>query len=195
MEAAAVTDGFTRGSAPLEHAKVDEKTRVLVYGASGSCGTAAVQVGKHYFGAHVTAVCNTKNVELVRSLGADEVIDYLQEDFTRSGETYDVVFDAVGKHSFLRSRRALHRARCLLATDRLYNFPLAWLTKRVGKKKVQFSIERPTQEGRPPAQGADRGREVPRRRRPDVSARGRRRGDPLRRELAEDRERRADDLR
>jgi NADPH:quinone reductase-like Zn-dependent oxidoreductase len=144
VEAAAITDGFNQGYGPLEHAKVDEKTRVLVYGASGSCGTAAVQVGKHYFGAHVTAVCNTKNVDLVRSLGADEVIDYLKEDFTKRGETYDVVFDAVGKHSFVRSRRVLTENGVYLATDRLYNFPLAWLTKRFGKRKVKFSVERPT---------------------------------------------------
>ncbi|HJR93889.1 MAG TPA: NAD(P)-dependent alcohol dehydrogenase [Gaiellaceae bacterium] len=144
VEAAAVTDGFNQGFGPLEHASVDGKTRVLVYGASGSCGTAAVQVGKHYFGAHVTAVCNTKNVDLVRSLGADEVIDYLNEDFTKRGETYDVVFDAVGKHSFVRSRRVLTEHGVYLATDRLYNFPLAWLTKRVGNKKVKFSVDRPT---------------------------------------------------
>jgi NADPH:quinone reductase-like Zn-dependent oxidoreductase len=145
VEAAAVTDGFNQGFGPLERAKVGEHTRVLVYGASGSCGTAAVQVGKHYFGAHVTAVCNTKNVELVRSLGADEVIDYLKDDFTKSGKTYDVVFDAVGKHSFVRSRRVLAENGLYLATDRLYNFPLALLTKLVGKKKVQFFVERPTQ--------------------------------------------------
>ena len=83
-----------------------EGEHIVVYGASGSIGTAAVQLAKH-FGAHVTAVCNTKNVELVRSLGADVVVDYQQEDFTKNGETYDVVFDAVGKHSFRRCRRSL----------------------------------------------------------------------------------------
>ena len=98
VEAAAVADGFNQGFGPLRHAKVDDTTRLLVYGASGSCGTAAVQVAKH-FGAHVTAVCNTKNVELVRSLGADEVIDYLQEDFTE--ERQDV------RHRLRRGRQAL----------------------------------------------------------------------------------------
>jgi NADPH:quinone reductase-like Zn-dependent oxidoreductase len=145
-EGAALTDGFKQGFGHLERAHVDADTRLLVYGASGSCGTAAVQVGKHYFGAHVTAVCNTKNVDLVRSLGADEVIDYLKEDFTKGGETYDVVLDAVGKHSYLRSRRVLAERGVYLATDRLYNFPLAWLTKRFGKKKVRFTVERPMQE-------------------------------------------------
>jgi NADPH:quinone reductase-like Zn-dependent oxidoreductase len=144
-EAAAVVDGFYQGLAPLRRAKVGPATRLLVYGASGSCGTAAVQLGKHYFGAHVTAVCNTKNVELVRSLGADEVIDYLKEDFTKRGETYDVVLDAVGKHSFFRSRRALTPEGRYFATDRLYNFPLALLSRYVGRKKVVFAMEQPTQ--------------------------------------------------
>ena len=80
-----------------------------MYGASGSIGTAAVQLAKA-LGAHVTAVCDTKNVELVRSLGADEVVDYQREDFTKNGETYDVVFDAVGKHSFRRCRGSLSPA-------------------------------------------------------------------------------------
>jgi len=145
-EAAAVTDGFYQGYGHLERANVGEGTRLLVYGASGSCGTAAVQLGKHYYGAQVTAVCNTKNVELVRSLGADEVIDYLKDDFTKAGVEYDVVLDAVGKHSFLRSRRVLAENGLYVATDRLYNFPLAFLTKLVGKKKVVFTVERPTQE-------------------------------------------------
>ena len=144
-EAAAVCDGFYQGLGHLKVASVGEGTRLLVYGASGSCGTAAVQLGKHYFGAHVTAVCNTKNVELVRSLGADEVIDYLNEDFTKRGETYDVILDAVGKHSYFRSRRALEPHGLFVATDRLYNFPLSFLT-RVAKKRVVFTGERPTRE-------------------------------------------------
>ena len=144
-EAAAVTDGFYQAYGGLTHAKVDETTRLLIYGASGSYGTAAVQLAKHHCGAHVTAVCNTKNVELVRSLGADEVIDYLKDDFTRSGKTYDVVIDAVGKHSFYRSRRVLADDGLYVATDRLYNFPLAFLTK-LGRKKVVFAVERPSKE-------------------------------------------------
>ena len=139
-QAAAICDGANQGYGNLKGAKVGKGTRLLVYGASGSCGTAAVQFGKHYFGAHVTAVCDTPNVDLVRSLGADEVIDYLQEDFVRTGETYDVVLDAVGKHSFFRSRRALRRGGKYAATDRLYNFPLALLTSR-SKKKVVFTVE------------------------------------------------------
>ena len=145
-EAAAVTDGFNQAFANLERANVGTGTRLVVYGASGSCGTAAVQLAKHYFGAHVTAVCNTKNVELVRSLGADEVVDYLKDDFTKSGQTYDVVLDAVGKHSLFRSRRALKPGGIFAATDRLYNFPLVFLTSRIGKKKVVFTVEHPTRE-------------------------------------------------
>ena len=142
-EATAVTDGFYQAYGGLRHAKVGEDTRLLIYGASGSYGTAAVQLGKHHFGAHVTAVCNTKNLELVRSLGADEVVDYLKDDFTKSGKTYDVVIDAVGKHSFYRSRRVLAEDGLYVATDRLYNFPLVLLTK-LSRKKVVFTVERPT---------------------------------------------------
>jgi NADPH:quinone reductase-like Zn-dependent oxidoreductase len=137
-EAAAICDGANQGLANLTAGNVGAGMRLLVYGASGSCGTAAVQLGKHYFGAHVTAVCNTKNLDLVRSLGADEVIDYHFEDFTARGQAYDVVLDAVGKHSFFRSRRALTPRGVFVATDRLYNFPLAWLTSR-RKRKVVFT--------------------------------------------------------
>lgn len=146
-DAAAVTDGFHQGLGPLRRANVGEGTRLVVYGASGSCGTAAVQLAKHHFGAHVTAVCNTKNVELVRSLGPDDVLDYTRgEDFTKRGETYDVVLDAVGKHSLWRSRKALEPHGLFLATDRLYNFPLAFLTSLLGRRKVVFTVERPTRE-------------------------------------------------
>jgi len=138
-EAAAVCDGVSQGLAGLKSGRVGPGTRLLVYGASGSCGTAAVQLGA-YLGAHVTAVCNGKNVELVRSLGADEVIDYEREDFTQNGQTYDVVLDAVGKHSLFRSRRSLVPGGLYVATDRLYNFPLALLTRWIGKKKVVFDV-------------------------------------------------------
>jgi NADPH:quinone reductase-like Zn-dependent oxidoreductase len=138
-EAAGVCDGMSQGIAGLRSGHVGPGTRLLVYGASGSCGTAAVQLAA-YLGAHVTAVCNGKNVELVRSLGADEVIDYEREDFTKNGQTYDVVFDAVGKHSLLRSRRSLVPGGIYVATDRLYNFPLTYLTRWVGKRRVVFDV-------------------------------------------------------
>jgi NADPH:quinone reductase-like Zn-dependent oxidoreductase len=147
-EAAAVPDGVIIALACLRKADPLEGRRLLIYGASGSIGTAAVQLAKH-FGAHVTAVCNTKNVELVRSLGADVVIDYLQEDFTRSGETYDVVFDAVGKHSFRRSRRSLKPGGVFIETDLGFGWhvpPLALLTRWIGNKKVTIALPKYTKE-------------------------------------------------
>jgi NADPH:quinone reductase-like Zn-dependent oxidoreductase len=138
-EAAAVCDGLSQALGALRSGRVSAGTRLLVYGASGSLGTAAVQLASN-LGAHVTAVCNGKNVELVRSLGADEVIDYERKDFTENGKTYDVVLDAVGKHSFFRARRSLVPGGLFVATDRLYNFPLAFLTKWIGDKRVVFDV-------------------------------------------------------
>ena len=141
-EAAAVCDGACIALACLQKAEVREGSRVLIYGASGSIGTAAVQLAKS-FGAHVTAVCDTKNLELVRSLGADEVIDYLQQDFTKNGETYDVVFDAVGKHSYRRCRRSLTKGGFYLETDLgfMWHVPvLALLTRWIGDKRVTLTI-------------------------------------------------------
>jgi len=118
--------------------------RILVYGASGSIGTAAVQLAAH-FGAHVTAVCNGKNVELVRSLGADEVVDYEREDFTKRGETYDVVYDAVGKHSFRRARRALRPGGLYMSMDLgyLWHLPLVVLATRwLGSRRATLGIGR-----------------------------------------------------
>jgi NADPH:quinone reductase-like Zn-dependent oxidoreductase len=101
---------------------------------SGTCSTRPV------LGADVTAVCNTKNLELVRSLGADRVIDYTQEDFTKNGQRYDVILDAVGKHSFRRCRRSLEPGGIYLPTDGFANLMWALLTSRIGRKKVCFQI-------------------------------------------------------
>ena len=138
-EAGAVCDGALLTLNALRPAAPLEGKRILVYGASGSMGTAGVQLAKH-FGARVTAVCNTKNVELVRSLGADEVIDYLKTDFTKNGETYDVIFDAVGKHSFRRCKRSLSPGGVYLPTDGFRNVALWLLHKRFGDKKVVFEL-------------------------------------------------------
>ena len=138
-EAAAVCDGALNALWCLRLANLRPGQKILIYGASGSIGTAGVQLART-FDAHVTAVCNTKNVELVRSLGADEVIDYLQEDFTRNGQMYDVIFDAVGKHSFRRCRGSLSPGGSYLATDGLQNLLLTLWTKRLGDKKVIFKI-------------------------------------------------------
>jgi NADPH:quinone reductase-like Zn-dependent oxidoreductase len=138
-EAAAVADGALLALNAYRPIGALQGKEVLVYGASGSIGTAGVQLAKH-FGAHVTAVCNTKNVELVRSLGADEVIDYLHDDFTKIGSTYDVIFDAVGKHSFRRCKDSLEPGGVYLPTDGLRNVVLWLVHKKVGDKKVVFDL-------------------------------------------------------
>jgi NADPH:quinone reductase-like Zn-dependent oxidoreductase len=107
-----------------------------------------VQLAKH-LGAQVTAVCNTKNVGIVGSLGADEVIDYQQEDFTRNGKSYDIVFDAVGKHSFRRCRRSLRPGGTYIETDLgfMWQVPLlALLTRWIGSKRVLLPIPKYTKE-------------------------------------------------
>src|SRR6266511_2756450 len=115
-EAAAVCDGAALALACLRGADLGEGKSIVIYGATGSVGTAGVQLAKH-FGAHVTAVGNTKNLDLVRSLGADKVIDYLHEDFTKNDETYDVIFDAVGKHLFWLCRHSLKPGGIYVDTD------------------------------------------------------------------------------
>ena len=145
-EAAAVCDGVCMALPCLHKREADiRKGRsVLVYGASGSVGTAAVQLLRH-FEADVTAVCNTKNVELVRSLGADEVIDYEQSDFTKNGKTYDVILDAVGKHSFRRCRRSLRPGGIYVTTDLgfMWHAPLLMaLTRWIGDKRSTIGVAR-----------------------------------------------------
>src|SRR5262245_36207080 len=115
-EAAAVGDGSSQALDALRQAKAGPGSRIAIYGASGSLGTAAVQIAKHR-GAHVTGVCGPTHVELVRSLGADEVVDYTKEDFRRAGPVFDAVIDAVGKYAFVRARRALRPGGIYVATD------------------------------------------------------------------------------
>jgi NADPH:quinone reductase-like Zn-dependent oxidoreductase len=108
-EAAAVPIGGMTALCLLKKANIQKGQRVLIYGASGSVGTYAVQIAKHHFGAEVTGVCGPSNLELVRSLGADRAIDYTREDFAQSRETFDVVMDAVGKLSPSRRKSSLKK--------------------------------------------------------------------------------------
>jgi NADPH:quinone reductase-like Zn-dependent oxidoreductase len=141
-EAGAVCDGAMLVLNVLRPAGSLAGKRVLVFGASGAIGTAAVQLAKH-FEAHVTAVCKPEALELVRSLGANEAIDSTRDDFTKNGERYDVIVDAVGKHhpySFRRSRRSLNPGGAYLPTDGLRNVFLWLWHKRFGDKKVLFEL-------------------------------------------------------
>jgi NADPH:quinone reductase-like Zn-dependent oxidoreductase len=147
-EAAALPDGASIARACLAKAELGPGKRILVYGATGAIGTAAVQLAKAT-GAHVTAVGNTRNVELVRSLGADVVLDHTKEDFTTNGETYDVVFDSVGKHSFRRARHSLKPGGVFIETDLgfLWHVPfLALATRFVGSKRLTLPIPKYTKE-------------------------------------------------
>jgi NADPH:quinone reductase-like Zn-dependent oxidoreductase len=144
-EAAALPDGSLLALSCLRPAFPLRGKSVLVYGAAGSIGTAAVQLLAHYFDAEVTAVCDTKDVELVGSLGAREVLDRLSEDFTKNGKRYDVIFDAVGKHSFRRCRRSLKPGGIYISMDLgfMYHVPLAALiTRFVGSTRAKLGIGR-----------------------------------------------------
>ncbi len=148
-EAAAAVDGATTALYFLrDKARVQAGERVLINGASGSIGTYAVQLAA-YFGAQVTGVCSTRNVELVRSLGADRVIDYTAEDFTRGGETYDVIFDTIGKSSYARCRSSLAKHGRYVSTVGLWNNVLTLWTSVVGTTKVVTGMSVNTNEALP----------------------------------------------
>jgi NADPH:quinone reductase-like Zn-dependent oxidoreductase len=138
-EGAAICDGGLYALWPLKLARIQPGEGVLVYGSSGAIGAAAVQLAKS-FGAEVTAVCTAKNLGLMAELGADHAIDYTREDFTKNGQRYDVIMDAVAKHSYARSKDSLKPGGRFLATDHLSNLFLHYWTSRVGTRKVIFSI-------------------------------------------------------
>ena len=136
-EAAAISFGGTTALAFLRRGNVQKGDHVLINGASGGVGTAAVQIAKH-FGANVTGVCSTANLELVRALGADKVIDYTTDDFIRSGDTYDVIMDTVGTAPFSRSKRSLRKGgRLLLVLGTLPDLLKSpWLTLTSGRTVI-----------------------------------------------------------
>jgi NADPH:quinone reductase-like Zn-dependent oxidoreductase len=147
-EAAASTEGSHYALSSIRAAKIRRGQDVLVYGATGAIGSAAVQLLRS-LGARVTAVCDTANLELVKGLGADRVIDYTAEDFTRDTQRYDVVFDAVGKSSFGRCRRLLKPRGRYFSSDLgplSLNPLLALVTPLLRGRRVGFPLPRENQE-------------------------------------------------
>ncbi|MDC2867106.1 NAD(P)-dependent alcohol dehydrogenase [Bacillus sp. BP-3] len=141
-EAAAIPIGARTALFYLRKANIRSGQKVLVYGASGSVGSYAVQIAK-YFGAEVTGVCSTTNLELVKSLGADQVIDYTREDFSSKGKTYDVIFEAVNKSSFSACMKSLNRDGTYInVTVPLPSVRMLW-TKLTSNKKIILSQNSP----------------------------------------------------
>jgi NADPH:quinone reductase-like Zn-dependent oxidoreductase len=138
-EAAAICDGGCLALLSLRAAKLQKRQSIAIYGASGSIGTAAVQLAKH-FEAQVTAVCGTKNLALMKTLGADAVVDYTREDFTKNGHSFDVILDAVDKHSFWRCRGSLKPGGVYVATDGFSNLLLAGATALFGRRRVALLV-------------------------------------------------------
>lgn len=137
-EAASIPFGGTTALHFLRAAKIKAGQKVLIYGASGAVGTAAVQIAKH-FGAEVNAVCSSSNAELVSALGADKVIDYASEDFSKSGDTYNIVFDAVGKSPFSASIASLTKDGYYLRVVHMSLPPILrglWVSLTSGKKVI-----------------------------------------------------------
>jgi NADPH:quinone reductase-like Zn-dependent oxidoreductase len=147
-EAAAVCDGMMLAMTYIRDIDFKKARKILINGASGSIGSACVQLAK-YYGAEITAVCNTQNIELVKSLGAEKVIDYTKEDFTKDDKKYDIVIDAVGKSSFSRCKRLLKPGGIYYSTELGFlsqNIFLSLLTPIFSNKKVKFPIPKDSKE-------------------------------------------------
>jgi NADPH:quinone reductase-like Zn-dependent oxidoreductase len=136
-QAAACLEGTFYASSSIQHVKPKAGQKALVYGATGAIGSAYVQLFK-YYGVYVTAVCGGEHADLIRTLGADSVIDYKTEDFTRDEEKYDFVFDAVGKTSFSKCKHLLNKRGAFTSSAGLGNIFLAWITPLFGGKRVLF---------------------------------------------------------
>ena len=138
-ESAAVLQGAMTAWFFLQRANIQSGQKVLIFGASGGVGGYAVQLAKHRFGADVTGVCRGSKMDYVKSLGADQVIDYTQDDFTKNGQVYDVVFDTVGKTSVSRTKKSLQKNGWYLLTT--FGLPmlvqLLWLSKS-GKQNLEY---------------------------------------------------------
>ncbi len=147
-EAAPIAEGGHYALCNLRAAKIKSGQKILINGATGAIGSAAVQLSK-YFGAEVTGVCDTKHVALIKSLGADIVVDYTKQDFTKMNQTFDIVLDAVGKSSFRQCKPLLNKKGLYISTElgkNAENIFLALTTPLLGGKKVLFPIPTITKE-------------------------------------------------
>lgn len=145
-EAAACLEGTFYAASGIIQLKPTSGQKALVYGATGAIGSAYVQFLK-YYGVYITAVCGAENSELIRSLGADKVIDYRKDDFTKDTERYDFVIDAIGKNSFLKCKKLLNKKGVFSSSNGLINILWVFVTRLFGGKKVVFSAPVPIKQG------------------------------------------------